>query len=284
MAKFKAGDRLRRITRKCSTSYHGDIEIGDIVIYDKRDSSTRGEEFFNAVGYGDAGFDERYFELAQFSVGDRVRCETGGYTTIKKGEECVVKSIIDDRRFQGPKTLKNGHYSTKSFTLVEAAKPVPATPKAKLPKVPKAKFKIGDVIKCTGNMYDAVEPNQSATVTNVKGTYMEILVGERKGNGLSYEMKNFEMVEAYEQTPTTTVEETVETKTMAVAIRTTHYIDNTPIQDYSVTEQGDLIERLEGDIKRLQGFDTKTKAIEKQIWELQDDLIKVVELFDSLED
>jgi hypothetical protein len=81
--------------------------------------------------------------------------------------------------------------------------------------------------------------------------------------------------------PTTTAL-AVEVPKMKTTFRTTHYINETPIEDFSVEAQGDLIECLEAAIARLEAFGTKTKAIKAQIKEQKAELKKVVEQFDSL--
>jgi hypothetical protein len=106
------------------------------------------------------------------------------------------------------------------------------------------------------------------------------------GNGFYYNVSNFELVEACpESTPTTAVAvKAVEITTMKTTFRTTHYINDEPIEDFSAADQGRLIEKLDHEIARLEGFSVKTKAITREIQEHKDALKKIVEQFDSLED
>lgn len=143
-------------------------------------------------------------------------------------------------------------------------------------------FKIGDQVRCTGSMYGFVAFGEKATVTDVQGEHMELIRHGKKGNGFSYAMRNFELFQRPETTQPTTTATAVEVTTMKTTFRTTHYINETPIEDFCVEAQGDLIESLEAKIARLEAFGTKTKAIKAQIKEQKADLKKVVEQFDSL--
>lgn len=245
---------------------------------------------------------------APWGIGAIVECCSASYTTIKKGQQCKIKEILDADRFKGPKTMEGGHYLFKHFKVIAEATP--------------EKLQVGDKVVLIDNFMsisaeegvslsyaksDAI-PGQVYTIKSCDNS----IVLEESRLGLYLNPRQFRLAteqdkiesehafvtealgltdnKCAEQAPQPVQEDvmypdtqaTVAAPTLELKIETISYVNGKPIKNFSVEEQATLIIEVEARIAALKSIKSKSKAINAEIAKFNAFLKDAVAMFDSL--